>query len=101
MNIKVLGERVLVEPAESQSQTPSGLVLPENAQEKSQEGTVVVVGQGRWIDSQLVFLHSTIKIGNRVLFAKYSGVEIVRDGKKYLLLNEKDVLAILDVKEGD
>lgn len=96
MSIRPLSDRVVVEPAASSNSTPSGLALPESAQSKSQEGVVVAIGEGRWSEFQGKFLPSIIEVGCRVLFAKFAGTEIERDGKTYLLLNEREILAILD-----
>ncbi|NMC47595.1 MAG: co-chaperone GroES [Chloroflexi bacterium] len=88
--IEPLGNRVLVKVAEHENTTASGLVLPETAQEKPQEGIVEAVGN---VEEMLVKL----KVGDRILFAKYSGVEIKEDGQTYLVLNEDDVIArVLD-----
>lgn len=88
--IEPLGNRVLVKVAEHENTTASGLVLPETAQEKPQEGIVEAVGNA---EEMLVKL----KAGDRILFAKYSGVEIKEDGQTYLVLNEDDVIArVLD-----
>lgn len=88
--IEPLGNRILVKVAEHENTTASGLVLPETAQEKPQEGIVEAVGNA---EEMLVKL----KAGDRILFAKYSGVEIKEDGQTYLVLNEDDVIArVLD-----
>jgi chaperonin GroES len=88
--IEPLGNRVLVKVPEHENTTASGLVLPETAQEKPQEGIVEAVGN---VEEMLVKL----KAGDRILFAKYSGVEIKEDGQTYLVLNEDDVIArVLD-----
>lgn len=88
--IEPLGNRVLVKVAEHENTTASGLVLPETAQEKPQEGIVEAVGNA---EEMLVKL----KAGDRILFAKYSGVEIKEEGQTYLVLNEDDVIArVLD-----
>lgn len=98
MQIKPLSDRIVVEPIASSTQTASGLYIPENAQDKSQEGIVVALGEGRWSEFHGVFNPSPVHLGDRVLFAKFAGVEIVLDGKKHMLLNEREVLAILESK---
>jgi len=91
--IKPLADRVLVEPIERDEVTKSGLVLPDTAKEKSQEGTVVSVGSGR-LDDNGQRRAPEVQAGNNVLYAKYAGSEIKVDGKDYLILSEKDILAI-------
>jgi chaperonin GroES len=97
MNLKPLGDRVVVEPIEQEEMTASGIVLPETAKEKPQKGTVVAVGPGaRDEDGKRIALD--VSAGNIVLFAKYAGTEFKVDGKKLLILKESDLLAIV---EGD
>lgn len=92
--IKPLGERVLVEPIAKEVTTASGIVLPETAKEKPQEGKVVAVGSGVLVEGQRVALE--VKPGDRVLFSKYAGTEIKVDGKEYLIMKENDIHAILE-----
>jgi chaperonin GroES len=92
--IKPLGERVLVEPIAKEVTTASGILLPETAKEKPQEGKVVAVGSGVLVDGQRVALE--VKPGDRVLFSKYAGTEIKVDGKEYLIMKENDIHAILE-----
>ncbi len=94
LNIKPLGDRVVVEPLEKEETTPSGLVLPETAKEKPQEGKVVAAGPGRLNDDG-TRLPLEVKVNDRVLFAKYAGTEFKMDDTKYLILGEKDILAVL------
>jgi chaperonin GroES len=95
ISIKPLGNRVVVEPIEQEEITAGGIVLPETAKEKPQEGTVLAVGPGdRDDDGKRIPLD--VKEGDKVLFAKYSGTEIKLDGKKVLILRECDLLAIVD-----
>ncbi len=84
--IEPLGARVLVKPLEMDTTTPSGLILPETAKEKPQEGLVEAVGNSEDMLTDL-------KVGDKVLFAKYTGTEIKQDGVTYLLMNEDDILA--------
>ena len=95
--IRPLGDRVVVRPAAKEEVTRSGIVIPDTAKEKPQEGIVVAVGSGKLLDNgDRVALE--IKEGDRVLYAKYGGTEFKLDGDEYLVLRESDVLAIL-VKE--
>ena len=94
-SVKPLADRVLVEPTERDEVTTSGIVLPDTAKEKPQEGTVVAVGSGRMDDSgQRQPLE--VRAGNKVLYAKYAGSDIKLEGKDYLILSEKDILAIFE-----
>jgi chaperonin GroES len=86
VSIEPLGARVLVLPIEGDAQTPGGILLPETAKEKPQQGTVEAVGDEEEMTTDL-------KVGDRVLFPKYTGTEIKFQGKTYLLMNEEDVLA--------
>jgi len=93
-DIKPLADRVLVEPVEKEETTASGIVLPETAKEKPQEGVVLAVGPGRLLDSGELAPMS-VKVKDRVLYAKYAGTELKRDSTKYLILKESDILAVL------
>lgn len=95
MNLKPLGDRLVVEPKEREETTPSGLVLPETAKEKPQEGEVIAVGPGRR-DDEGKRIVMDVTVGDRVLYAKYGGTEVKIDGKKLLILKETDVLAIVE-----
>lgn len=93
--IRPLGDRVLVEAIAREEKTASGIVLPDTAKEKPQEGKVVAVGSGTLNkDGQRVPLE--VKEGDRVLFSKYAGTEIKYDGKEYLIMKESDIHAIVD-----
>lgn len=87
-----LGDRVLVKPAEREDTTKSGIILPDTAQEKPQEGTVIEVGPGRLTDEGNR-IPMDLKKGDLVLYAKYGGTEIKEDDEDYLLLTERDILA--------
>ncbi len=89
VNIKPLADRVLVEPAQAEEKTASGIIIPDTAKEKPQKGDVVAVGNGK-PDEPL-----TVKVGDAVLYGKYSGSEITVDGKDYLMMRESDILAII------
>lgn len=95
MKLKPLGDRLVVEPKEREETTASGLILPETAKEKPQEGEVIAVGPGRR-DDDGKRVKMDVDVGDRVLYAKYGGTEIKIDGKKLLILKESDVLAIVD-----
>lgn len=94
LNIKPLGDRLVVKPLEEEEVTPSGIVLPETAKEKPQKGEVLAVGPGARNDDG-DRIEMDVSTGDKVLFAKYGGTEIKMDGDKLLILRESDVLAIL------
>ena len=92
--IKPLGERVVIEVAEGDVKTASGIVLPDTAKEKPQKGTVVAVGTGKLLDNgQRVPME--VKEGDSIIFSKYSGTEVKVDGKDYLIIRESDILAVM------
>lgn len=95
MNVRPLFDRLLVKRNEEPTRTKSGLFLPEAAKEKPAEGTVLAVGNGRIADDGKV-TPLTVKVGDRVVFGKYSGTEIKVEGEDRLILREDDVLGILD-----
>jgi chaperonin GroES len=95
MNLKPLADRLVVEPKEREETTPSGLVLPETAKEKPQEGVVIAAGPGRRDDNGNR-IDMDVTTGDHVLYAKYGGTEVKIDGKKLLILKESDVLAIIE-----
>lgn len=97
LNLKPLGDRLLVEPLEQEEMTASGIVLPETAKEKPQKGTVLSVGPGAR-DDEGKRIAMDVSVGDTVLFAKYAGTEIKLDSKKLLILRESDVLAILEAE---
>ncbi|WP_440117289.1 co-chaperone GroES [Paenibacillus sp. QZ-Y1] len=92
--IRPLGERVLVEPLEQEQTTSFGIVLPDSAKEKPQEGRIIAVGAGVLKDGVRVALE--VKEGDRVIFSKYAGTEIKFEGTEYLIMKESDIHAILD-----
>ena len=94
MNLKPLGDRVVVKPSEQEEQTKSGIFLPETAKEKPQQGTIIAVGPGVRNDSG-DRVAMDVEEGNIVLYAKYAGTSIKLDGDEYLILKESDVLAIV------
>ena len=89
MSIKPLADRVLVEPAAAETKTSSGIIIPDSAKEKPQKGTVVAVGSGTKENPM------TVKVGDNVLYGKYSGTELQHDGKDYLIMKESDIFAIV------
>jgi len=89
MNIKPLADRVLIEPAEAETKTASGLYIPDTAKEKPQRGTVIAVGSGKKDEPM------ELKTGDVVLYGKYAGTEINVEGKDYLMMRQSDVLAVL------
>jgi len=92
--IRPVGDRVVVKPAAKEEVTKSGIVIPDTAKEKPQEGEVIAVGSGKLLDNgDRVPLE--LKVGDRVLYAKYGGTEFKLDGEEYLVLRESDVLAVL------
>ena len=92
MNLKPLGDRVIVEVVEEDEVTVSGIVLPDSAKEKPQRGRVLAVGAGRWEDGKRVPLE--VSEGDEVVYSKYGGTEIKVDGSEYLILRESDILAV-------
>jgi chaperonin GroES len=91
LQIQPLGDRVVVKPAEQESQRPSGIYVAETAKEKPQKGTILAVGPGKWEDGQVEPMH--VEVGDTVLFAKYAGTEIKLDNEDVLILSQKDILA--------
>lgn len=95
MNLKPLGDRLVVKPSEQEEQTKSGIFLPETAKEKPQQGTVVAAGPGaRKENGERIALD--VEVGATVLYAKYAGTNIKLDGQEYLILKESDILAIVE-----
>jgi chaperonin GroES len=95
LKLKPLGGRVIVEPIEQEEMTAGGIILPETAKEKPQEGKILAAGPGeRDEDGDRIAMD--VKVGDKVLYAKYSGTEVKVDGKKLLILRESDILAIVE-----
>ena len=95
MKIQPLGDRVVVRPLEAEAKTKGGIVLPDTAKEKPQEGEIVAVGKGKVLDSGTVQAME-VKVGDKVLYGKYSGNEITtKDGEELLIMREEDILAII------
>jgi chaperonin GroES len=95
LNLKPLGDRVVVEPLEKEERTASGIILPETAKEKPQEGEILAVGPGRRDDDGKL-VPMDVKKGDVVLYAKYAGTEVKIEDKKVLILKESDILAIVE-----
>ncbi len=95
LNLKPLGDRLVVEPLEKEEKTASGIILPETAKEKPQEGTVLAAGPGH-TDDEGKRIPLDVKVGNVVLYAKYAGTEVKIDDRKLLILKESDILAIVE-----
>ncbi len=93
MNLKPLGDRVVVEHVEQADKSAGGVFLPDTAKEKPQEGRVLAVGTGRTLDSGTK-VAMDVKVGDKIIYSKYSGSEIKVEGKEYLIISEKDVLAV-------
>ncbi len=89
LSIKPLADRVLVEPAAAEQKTSGGIIIPDTAKEKPQKGVVVAVGNGKKDEPM------TVKVGDNVLYGKYSGTEISVEGKEYLIMKESDIYAIV------
>ena len=95
LKLKPLGGRVIVEPTEQEEMTAGGIILPETAKEKPQEGKILAAGPGdRDEDGERIPME--VQIGDKVLYAKYSGTEVKMDGKKLLILRESDILAVIE-----
>ena len=95
MKIQPLGDRVVVKPLEAEAKTKGGIVLPDTAKEKPQEGKVVAVGKGKVLDNGTV-QPLEVKVGDKVLYGKYSGNEITtKEGEELLIMREEDILAII------
>ncbi len=94
LNLRPLGDRVVIEPSEGEEVTPGGILLPETAKEKPQQGTIIAIGAGRR-DEDGKLVPMDVSLNDKVLYAKYAGTEIKLDGKKVLILKETDILAIV------
>ena len=94
MKLQPLGGRVIVEPIEQEEMTAGGIILPETAKEKPQEGKILAAGPGDR-DDEGKRIAMEVKVGDKVLYAKYSGTEVKVDGKKLLILRESDILAVV------
>ena len=96
MKLKPLDDRIVVKPNEAEEKTASGLVIPDTAKEKPQQGSVLAVGPGRRSDQTGDLIPLDVKVGDTVVYSKYGGTEITVDGDDLLILTSRDVLAIMD-----
>ena len=96
VSIKPLEDRIVVKGIEAQQTTASGLVIPDTAKEKPQEGEVVAVGPGRFNDDGDERVPMDISVGDRVIYSKYGGTELKYNGEEYLLLTQRDILAVIE-----
>ena len=95
MNLQPLDDRIVVKPGESEETTASGLVIPDTAKEKPQQGEVIAVGPGKRSEQTGDVIPLDVKVGDKVVYSKYGGTEITVDGDDLLILNGRDVLAVL------
>ena len=93
MNLQPLEDRIVVRPGEAEETTVSGLVIPDTAKEKPQEGEVIAVGPGRFEEGNRVPMD--VKVGDKVIYSKYGGTEVTVEGDDYLILSARDVLAVV------
>jgi chaperonin GroES len=96
LNLRPLADRVVVKPVERDEMTKSGIVLPDTIKEKPQEGIIEAVGNGRYNEQTGVRVALDVKVGDRVMYAKYAGSEVKIDDVDYLILGEKDILAVVE-----
>ena len=94
INLKPLADRVIIMPSEAEEKTKGGIILPDTAKEKPIEGTVVAVGPGKTSDDGK-FVKLEVKVGDKVLYGKYSGTEVTVEGDEYLIMRESDIFAII------
>lgn len=92
-NLTPIGDRVVVKPAPDEQKTKSGIVLPDSAKEKPQEGTVVAIGTGRVLDNGQKVPHE-VKVGDKIIYSKYGGTEVKIENEEFIILSERDILAI-------
>jgi chaperonin GroES len=95
-SLKPLEDRIVVQANEGDEMTSSGLVIPDTAKEKPQEGTVVAVGEGRWDEDGEKRIPVDVKVGDTVIYSKYGGTEVTGEGEEYLILSARDVLAVVN-----
>ncbi|MGA3050828.1 MAG: co-chaperone GroES [Chitinispirillaceae bacterium] len=94
MKVKPLADRVIIRPLEAETKTSGGIIIPDSAKEKPQKGEVIAVGPGKFDDSGKIVALS-LKIGDKVLYGKYSGTEVTFEGNEYTIMRESDVLAVI------
>jgi chaperonin GroES len=95
MNIRPLHDRIIVERVEEENKTAGGLIIPDTAKEKPQQGRVIAVGKGKMTEDGKV-IPMDVKVGDKILFGKYSGTEIKVEGKEYLMMREDDILGVVE-----
>jgi chaperonin GroES len=95
MNIRPLHDRIIVERLEEETKTAGGIIIPDTAKEKPQQGKVIAVGKGKKTEDGKI-LPLDVKVGDKILFGKYSGTEIKLDGKEFLMMREDDVLGVVE-----
>ena len=96
MALKPLEDRIIVKPGDAEETTASGLVIPDTAKEKPQEGEVVAVGPGRFSETGGERIPVDVSVGDKVIYSKYGGTEVKYRGEEYLILNARDILAVLE-----
>jgi chaperonin GroES len=96
MNLKPLGDRVIVKQAEAETQTKSGLIIADTAKEKPTKGTVIAVGNGKWDEDGEKRIPLDVKEGDTVIYSKYGGTEVKVDGEEYLILRADDIYAVVE-----
>ncbi|MFO7525800.1 MAG: co-chaperone GroES [Ignavibacteriaceae bacterium] len=94
INLKPLADRIVVKPSEAEEKTAGGIILPDTAKEKPVEGTIIAAGPGKVADDGKV-IKMEVKVGDKVLYGKYSGTEVTINGEEYLIMRESDVFGIL------
>ena len=95
MNIKPLGDRVLVKPVEVEEEIKGGIIIPDTAKEKPQKGEIIAVGPGK-LDESGKNMPMNVKVGDKVLYSKYGGTEVNIDDEEYLIMSESDIMAIIE-----
>ncbi len=101
VSIKPLEDRIVVKPLDAEQTTASGLVIPDTAKEKPQEGEVLAVGPGRFDDEGETRIPLDVKVGDTVIYSKYGGTEVKYNGEEYLILSARDVLAVIEQLTAD
>ncbi len=94
LKIKPLGDRIVIKPMEAEEKTKGGIILPDTVKEKPVEGTIVAAGPGRKSDDGKI-VEMEVKVGEKILYGKYSGTEVTIDGEEYLIMRESDIFAIV------
>ncbi|MDP8254038.1 MAG: co-chaperone GroES [Candidatus Kaelpia aquatica] len=94
MSVKPLGDRILIKPMQAEEKTKGGILIPDTAKEKPQQGEVIAVGQGKTLETGEVKVLE-VKVKDKVLYGKYSGTEVTVEGEEYLIIREDDILAIV------